>query len=101
MAKIKRMHACPVNIVKLASQLYVDNGVDGRNEMQLDARVDFLLGAADKVELVKEDVLNVFGEVVKRTVAIRHVDDEESVVISDLSEGIDAQVARKIIGQEN
>lgn len=101
LAKVKRMRACPENIVKLARQLHVDSGVEGRNEMQLGARVEFLLGAADKVQLVKENVLNVFGEIVKRTVAIRHLDDEESVVISDLSEEIDAQVARKMIGQEN
>ncbi|MCF8976219.1 hypothetical protein GIW14_28100 [Pseudomonas edaphica] len=101
LAKVKRIRACPENIVKLASQLHVDNGVDGRNEMQLDARVDFLLGAANKVQLIKETVLNSFGEPVKRTVAIRHLDDDDSVMILGLSDEIDAEVARRLLGQEN
>ncbi|MGI3747121.1 MAG: replication endonuclease [Janthinobacterium lividum] len=99
LAKVKRMRACPENIVQLASRLHVDNGVDGRNEMQLNARVDFLLGAADKIQLVKETVFNSFGEPVKKTVAIRHLDDEDSVIISGLSDEIDAEVARRILGQ--
>lgn len=99
LAKVKRMRACPENIVQLASRLHVDNGVDGRNEMQLNARVDFLLGAADKIQLVKETVLNSFGEPVKKTVAIRHLDDDDSVIISGLSDEIDAEVARRILGQ--
>ncbi|VVO30872.1 hypothetical protein PS710_05013 [Pseudomonas fluorescens] len=100
LAKVKRQRACPENILKLANRLHVDDGVEGRNEMQLDARVEFLLGAADKVQLVKESVLNAFGEVVRKTVAIRHQDDTRPVVISGLSEEIDADVAKKIIERD-
>ncbi|MNN54320.1 hypothetical protein D3C81_1691320 [compost metagenome] len=97
LAKVKRLRDCPDNILKLANHLHVDQGVEGRNEIQLNARVEFLLGGASRLELIKEVGLNSLGESVEKTVGIKHQDDMHSVVISGLCEDIGADVARKII----
>lgn len=94
LAKVKRLRDCPDNILKLARRLHVDQGVDGRNEIQLNARVEFLLGGASRLELIKEVGLNSLGESVEKTVGIKHQDDMRSVIISGLCEDIDADVVK-------
>ncbi|MGG7647327.1 replication endonuclease [Pseudomonas sp. ES4] len=97
LAKIKRLPGCPENILKLANRLHVDQDVEGRNEIQLGARVDFFLGEASKLQFIKELGLNSFGERVEKIVGIKHQDDVSSVALSGLSEDIDTKLAEKII----
>ena len=96
LAKVKRLSGCPENILKLANRLHVDQGVEGRNEIQLEARVEFFLGEASKVHFIKEFGLNSFGERIEKIVGIKHQDDISSVAISGLCEDIDAKLAEKI-----
>lgn len=98
LAKVKRLQNCPENILKVAMRLHVDQEVEGRNEIQLAARVEFFLGGSNDLELVKEVGHNSLGELVSKTVAIKHCEDSQSVVIAGLCEDIDQEVAKKIIG---
>ncbi|MFG0495883.1 replication endonuclease [Pseudomonas sp. YQ_13] len=99
LAKVKRLPDCPPNILQLANRLHVDKGVEARNEIQLKARMDFLLTEANKVVFIKEPGLNAFGESVERIIGLKHQDDDSGVILSGFCEDIDEKVALKILGQ--
>lgn len=99
LAKVRRLPGCPPNILQLANRLHVDQGVEGRNEIQLKARMDFFISEAGKIEFIKEASLNAFGETVDRIIGLKHQDDESGVIISGFCEDIDEGVAMKISGR--
>ncbi|MBD8123848.1 replication endonuclease [Pseudomonas lutea] len=97
LARVKRLKECPEHISKLANRLHVDEGVEGRNEIQLSARMEFLLGDADKIEFIKEKALNSLGELKMKVVGVKHKDDDSHVVIAGLCEDIETDLAKKIL----
>lgn len=97
LARVKRLQGCPKHILKMANKLHVDEEVAGRLEIQLNARVDFLLGEANKLEFIKEECLNSLGEMKTKMVGIKHKDDAEPVIIAGLCKDIDSEVAKKIL----
>lgn len=101
LARVSRLQGCPEHIFKLAKRLHVDEGVEGRHEIQLDARVDFFLGEAKKIEFIKEDGLNSLGETKKKIVGIKHKDDADSVIIANLCEDVDSELAKKILARRS
>ena len=97
LAKVKRQKNTPKHISDLAGRLYVDQAVEGRNEIQLAARVDFFLGAASKIEFIKKSTLNHFGEPVERVVGLKHQDDSRHVTVSGFCQDADPAIVRRML----
>ncbi|MDY7567484.1 replication endonuclease [Pseudomonas sp. RTC3] len=85
---ISRVDTAPLHIKRLADELHVAKGELDRNARQLQARVDFLQGGADDLDLITEVTKNKYGEEVAVNRWIKHRRDGEPVQISGLCEDI-------------
>lgn len=100
LSKVKRQKNCPENIRVVADLVHVDKDVENRKQIQLEARVGFLLGGSDELEFIKQNTVNSFGELVERNVGIKHKSDQEGVTIYGLCEDIEKSAAEAIIGKQ-
>ncbi|WP_339435736.1 replication endonuclease [Pseudomonas sp. EL_65y_Pfl1_R32] len=93
---IARSNSAPRNIKALADALHPSMDIEDRRAAQLNARVNFLEGSADKLTLIKVAKKNRYGEDVSTILSIRHEDDIESVQIAGQSIDISEDEAEKI-----
>lgn len=99
LSKAKRQKDCPENLRFVADRIHADKDVENRKQIQLEARIGFLLGESDELELIKQTTVNSFGELVERNVGIRHKSDQEGVTIYGLCEDIEKTAAEAVIGK--
>lgn len=80
---VSKMTDVPEHLMKLAKSLHLCKETENRLEKQLAASVEFLKTDHEKVEIIKEEIINKYGEEVERVAEIKHIKDNDSVKLSD------------------
>lgn len=93
---IARTEDAPKHIRKIAHELHLPKGANNRNERQLLARVEFLEGGAEDLEVGQDVVENRYGETVTVSRWIRHKLDNEAVQFTGLCEEITEEEAKRL-----
>lgn len=86
----------PEHLSRMAKELYLPKDTLDRNEKQLQARVRFLEGGADELEVSQEVVENRYGETMHVNRWIKHRDDDDAAQYCGLCEDISEAEAKRL-----